>query len=85
MTIKKKYFQSSKLAMAFLDELACDRTDTYIFRGHSDAKYRLENTWQRDRKIPHEAWMSEIDEALTKYRVGMQKLGLASFDHKIRF
>jgi len=84
VSIKKVYIHSARKALAFLDELACDNED-FIFRGHSDPKYRLVNTWQRERKIPHEAWMSDIDEALTKYKVGLQKLGLASFDHNSRF
>ena len=85
MSIKKVRFQSAAKAFSFLDDLACNGTETFIFRGHSDEKYRLENTWQRDRKIPHEAWMSEIDETLTKYAVGLHKLGLATFDSKARF
>lgn len=85
MSIKNRYFQSTKTAMEFLDDLAFNRTETFVFRGHANSEHRLVNTWQRERKIPHEAWMSDIDEALTKYKVCLQKLGLASFDHNARF
>jgi len=44
MSIKKKYFQSTTKALAFLDELANDRRETFIFRGHSNMEHRLENT-----------------------------------------
>lgn len=85
MSIKVKYIQSAKTLFKLLDDLAFDRNETFIFRGHSNSNYRLINTWQREREIPHEAWMSDIDEALTRYKVGLQKLGLPNFDHSKRF
>ncbi len=85
MTIKIKRFQNAKGAIAFLERLALDTNDTIVFRGHSDSRYKLVNTWQRHRTIPHESWMSDIDEALEKFKVGLEKIGVASHNHLDRF
>lgn len=85
MSIVTKRFQNAKGAIAFLEALAHESNDTFVFRGHEKSSYRLINTWQRHRSIPHETWNSEIDEALTAYKVGLEKLGIDSFDHTNRF
>lgn len=85
MTIKIKRFQNANGAISFLEKLALGANDTIVFRGHSDAKHRLVNTWQRHSNIPHESWMSDIDEALEKYKVGLEKIGVESHDHLDRF
>jgi len=85
MSIVTKRFQNAKGAIAFLEALAHESNDTFVFRGHENSTYRLVNTWQRHRSIPHEPWNSDIDETLTAYKVGLEKLGINSFDHKNRF
>lgn len=85
MSIVTKYFQNAKSAITFLEELAHDPSDTIIFRGHERSEYRLVNTWQRHRTVLHEPWNTDIDETLTAYKVGLEKLGLKSFDHTDRF
>jgi hypothetical protein len=85
MTIKIKHFQRAKGAILFLEELAFGTNDIVVFRGHSDSKHRLINTWQRHSSIPHEAWMSDIDDALEKYKVGLEKIGVESHNHLDRF
>lgn len=85
MSIKIKRFQKSKGAFQYLEELATGLNDTIVFRGHANSEYRLVNTWQRHRSIPHESWMSDIDEALEKYKVGLEKLGIESPNHLDRF
>lgn len=85
MSIKIRRFQNSKGAIQFLEELAHGMNDTIVFRGHANSEHRLVNTWQRHRSIPHESWMSDIDEALEKYKVGLEKLGIESHNHLDRF
>ncbi len=85
MNIKIKRFQYAKGAISFLEKLALETNDTIVFRGHSDTQYRLVNTWQRHIIIPHESWMPDIDEALEKYKVGLEKIGVKSHNHLDRF
>lgn len=85
MSIATKRFQNAKGAIAFLEDLAHESHDTLVFRGHEKSEYRLVNTWQRHRSILHEPWNTEIDEMLTAYKVGLEKLGIVSFDHTNRF
>lgn len=85
MSTVTKRFQNAKGAIAFLETLAHGSNDTLVFRGHENSSYRLVNTWQRHRSILHEPWNTEIDETLTAYKVGLEKLGIGSFDHKNRF
>lgn len=88
MSILVKRFQSAKGAVSFLENLALKNNDTIVFRGHQKEEYRLVNTWQRHSRIAHESrqtYMDDIDEALTAYKVGLEKLGLESFDHESRF
>lgn len=85
MSIAIKRFQNAKGAIAFLETLAHESNDTFIFRGHEKSSYRLVNTWQRHRSIPLNPWNSDIDETLTTYKVGLEKLGIDSFDHTNRF
>lgn len=85
MTIKVKRFQNAKGAISFLEELAFGTNDTVVFRGHSDTQHRLVNSWQRHISIPHESWMSDIDETLEKYTVGLEKIGVISHNHENRF
>lgn len=85
MSIVTKRFQNGKSAIAFLEDLAHDSNETMVFRGHDQTDYRLLNTWQRHRTVLHEPWDSDIDETLTAYKVGLEKLGIKSFDHTNRF
>lgn len=85
MSIVTKRFQNAKSAISFLEALAHESNDTMVFRGHDRSEYRLINTWQRHRTILHEPWNSDIDETLTAYKVGLEKLGIKSFDHTDRF
>lgn len=85
MTIKIKRFQHAKGAITFLESLAYDTDDIIVFRGHSNSKYRLENTWQRHTNTPHQEWNSDIDDALEKYKVGLEKIGINSHNHLDRF
>ncbi len=85
MSIVKKRFQNSSNAIAFLEMLSLSNNQTFIFRGHADVNYRLENTWQRHRKVPHESWMSDIDEAMEMFKVGLEKLGKLSHNNQNRF
>jgi hypothetical protein len=88
MSILVKRFQNAKGAVSFLENLALENNDTIVFRGHEKKEYRLENTWQRHSRIRQDSqqtYMDRIDEVLTKYKVGLEKLGLESFDHKSRF
>lgn len=85
MSIVTKRFQNAKGAIAFLEALAYESNDTIVFRGHEKSEYRLVNTWQRHRAVLHEPWNTDIDEALMAYKVGLEKLGIKSFDHTNRF
>ncbi|MDF3127090.1 FRG domain-containing protein [Rheinheimera sp. 1928-s] len=85
MSIVTKRFQNAKGAIAFLESLAHESNDTIVFRGHEKTEYRLINTWQRHRSILHEPWNTDIDETLMAYKVGLEKLGIKSFDHTNRF
>jgi hypothetical protein len=85
MSIVTKRFQNAKGAIAFLEALAHESNDTIVFRGHEKSDYRLVNTWQRHGTILHEPWNTDIDETLTAYKVGLEKLGIKSFDHTNRF
>lgn len=85
MTIISKRFQNAKGAILFLEELVYGMKDTVVFRGHSNAEHRLVNTWQRHRSIPYESWMSDIDEALEMYKVGLEKLEIESHNYLDRF
>lgn len=85
MSIKIKRFQSAQGAIQYLEKLALGSSDTIVYRGHSNEKFRLVNTWQRHRKVPHEPWMTDIDEAMTKFRIGVEKLGIKSHNHEDRF
>jgi len=85
MTIKIKRFQNSNGAISFLEELVYGMNDTIVFRGHANSKHRLVNTWQRHRSTPHESWMSDIDDVLEMYKVGLEKLGIKSHNHLDRF
>lgn len=84
MSILIKRFQKASGAFSYLESLA-HHHDTIVFRGHANQAYRLVNTWQRHRSIPHEPWQTDIDETLNAYKVGLEKLGLESFDHTSRF
>ena len=85
MSIEKKYFDNAAEAILFLENLALNTNQTIVFRGHNNEDYRLVNTWQRFTSIPHESWNNEIDRKLTKFKIGLEKQGIASFDHKNRF
>lgn len=85
MSIVTKRCQNAKSAISYLEALAHESNDTIVFRGHDRSEYRLINTWQRHRTILHESWNSDIDETLTAYKVGLEKLGIKSFDHTNRF
>lgn len=85
MGIVTKKFQNAKGAIAFLESLAYESNDTIVFRGHGKSEYRLVNTWQRHRAILHEPWSTDIDETLMAYKVGLEKLGIKSFEHTDRF
>lgn len=85
MSIVNKRFQNAKGAIAFLEFLAYESNDTIVFRGHEKSEYRLVNTWQRHCTVLHESWDTDIDETLTAYKVGLEKLGIKSFDHTNRF
>ena len=85
MTVKYKRFQNTKTAIKYLEDLAFIENKTFLFRGHSDEKYKLINTWQQHRSIPHQSWMSDIDEALEKYTVGLEKIGVMAHNHLDRF
>lgn len=85
MTIITKRFQNAKGAISYLEGLAYGTNDTIVFRGHEKESYRLNNTWQRHTSRSHEPWSSDIDEALTAYKVGLEKLGIKSFDNHNRF
>jgi len=85
MSIKEEYFEGADTAISFLEKLALDTNNTIVFRGHSNQEHRLVNTWQRHRSIPHENWNTEIDEILTGFKVGLEKLNIESFDNENRF
>lgn len=85
MSVKIKRFHNAFGAIQFLENLAHGSNDTIVFRGHPNQNFRLINTWQRHRKIPHEPWMTDIDEAMTKFKIGVEKLGLKSHNHEDRF
>ena len=85
MSIKVKRFQEAQGAISFLEKLALGGSSTVVFRGHSNETFRLVNTWQRHRIIPHESWMTDIDEALTKFKIGLEKLGILSHNHEDRY
>lgn len=85
MTIITKRFQNAKGAISYLESLAYETNDTIVFRGHEKESYRLNNTWQRHRSTPHESWSPDIDKTFTAYRVGLEKLGIKSFDNHNQF
>ncbi len=85
MTIEVKRFQKTDGAVTFIEKLALKTKGIIVFRGHSNESYKLVNTWQRHRTTPHENWMSDIDEALNMYAVGLEKLGIKSHNHEDRF
>lgn len=85
MSILIKRFQNAKGAIAFLEEIVHGSQDTVVFRGHEKEQYRLVNTWQRHRSIPLVPGNTDIDKTLTAYKVGLEKLGIKSFDHTSRF
>ncbi len=85
MTIIVKRFQKSKGAILFLEELALNTSTPIIFRGHTNAEFRLVNTWHRHRGTRHESWKADIDNTLEKYKVGLEKIGVESFNHLDRF
>jgi len=85
MSLKKQEFNEIKPLFTFLEELAFDTIDTVVFRGHANENHRLLNSWQRHRTVPLAQGQSDVDEAIEAYKVGLEKLGIPSFDHKNRF
>ncbi len=81
MTIKIKRFQNTSGAISFLEKLVHGSNNTIVFRGHANIKHRLVNTWQRHTSISHELWNTDIEDALEKYKVGLEKLGIESHNH----
>ena len=73
MSIECQYFDDAAAAFHFIDNLALVKRD-FIFRGHTKECYKLTTTLNRHRKVPHEAWSSDIDEIINKFRVGLTKL-----------
>lgn len=85
MTIIEKRYQNANGAIRFIEDLAGSSQHSYVFRGQGNSKYKLENTWQRHRTIPHETWMTDIDEAFEKFAVGLAKIGIDKHNYMDRF
>jgi hypothetical protein len=88
MTMKVETFEDLNSAVRRLENLALgtnNGVETIVFRGHASEKYRLLNTWQRHRPLPLERGQDDVDRMLEAYKVGLEKLGLDSFDHQNRF
>lgn len=85
MTVVVKRYQNARGAIHFLEDLAGSSQNRYVFRGQGSSKYKLENTWQRHRTIPHEKWMTDIDEAFEMFAVGLAKIGIDKHNHMDRF
>ena len=86
--MKVETFEDLDLAVRRLGDLALgtnNGVETIVFRGHASEKYRLLNTWQRHRPFPLERGQDDVDRMLEAYKVGLEKLGLDSFDHQNRF
>lgn len=84
MTVAVKRFKTAKGAIGYLENLVHDTPDTFVFRGHENARYRLINSWQRHCDL-HDRLSSDIDEALIAYRAGLEKLGIPTPEHSNRF
>jgi hypothetical protein len=60
-------------AFGTLEDLASK--EGVIFRGHSDASWRLCSTLSRFTSIPHEGWDTLIDDLLTHFLEGLASVG----------
>jgi len=86
--MKVETFEDLDPAVRRLEDLALginNGVETIVFRGHASEKYRLINTWQRHRPLPLEQWQDDVDQMLEAYKVGLEKIGVDSFDHRNRF
>ena len=88
MTMVTETFDDSDAALRRLEELALGTNGgfgSFVFRGHSDEKYRLASSWQRHRPVPLQRDHDDVDRMLEAYKVGLEKLGLEAFENYDRF
>ena len=88
MTMKVETFEDLDPAVRRLEDLALginNGVETIVFSGHASEKYRLLNTWQRHRPHPLERGQDDVDQMLEAYKVGLEKIGVDSLDHRNRF
>ena len=83
MTVKQIYVRTPDRAFQILEQLAKGNT---CFRGHSDARWRLESTLARHRKAPPTPRTThEIDEMIDHFIVNLALIGLPlPFDKRDR-
>jgi hypothetical protein len=75
MTVKKIYVRTADRAFQTLEQLSKD--GYACFRGHRDAKWRLESTLARHRKIPpNPRTTHEIDEMIDHFIVNLASIGI---------
>jgi len=83
MTILEKTIDDPKDAFNFLEDLAYTNNKEFnkefIFRGQGNSEHRLKTSYQRFSNISHELRMP-IDDLLTKFRVGLIKMGINPFE-----
>jgi hypothetical protein len=88
MTIRIETYDEIEPAMSRLEELALtinNNVETIVFRGHANEAHRLLNSWQRHRPVPLYPGQDDVDQILEAYKVGLEKLGIESFDPANRF
>ncbi|MFZ4439693.1 MAG: FRG domain-containing protein [Syntrophales bacterium] len=85
MSIKSCYFDNLDEAIRFIESFAETKEDKdFLFRGHSNAEYRLCTTMHRFCSIPYEDWSSDIDFMLESFISGLAKLGINPIDSESR-
>jgi hypothetical protein len=66
MTMEVKPFEGFPKLLADFEALAFAKGDI-VFRGHQQETWKIESTYSRHTKIPHESWDSSIDEILSHF------------------
>lgn len=79
MAVSEHRFENWNDALNFLRHKATSGPD-HVFRGHTTPAHRLQTSWSRYTRTPHEGWMSNIHQVLTAFQVGLINNGLAPFE-----
>jgi hypothetical protein len=79
MAIEQLKFNEWSEALSFLRAKALSNHE-HLFRGHTSTAHRLQTSWQRYSKIAPESWMSDIQQTITNFWVGLARNNLLPFE-----